>query len=210
MTADFSRPVKLSSQMIDLLDTEDENGWDSHPGRVVELAHQTAQLLVGSRSSVAAEERLSRLEEFIDREGIDTIAELWARAEPVSLPGALWRLFLMREHILSRIDVLPDVVDMGVSELSTIDPIVLGATEPASGKELLDIVNQILEGTFVGDLPAALGRAAALARVISAGLLSWPEPGDGDTGAVLSALQWEELARSLADCAKRATTGDLH
>ena len=32
-----------------------------------------------------------------DRVGLDTLAELWRDADPVSLPGALWALYLLRQ-----------------------------------------------------------------------------------------------------------------
>ena len=33
---------------------------------------------------------------LVDREGVDVIAELWSHADPDSLPGILWRLYLLR------------------------------------------------------------------------------------------------------------------
>ena len=35
--------------------------------------------------------------DLADRIGLDTLAELWRDADPVSLPGALWALYVLRQ-----------------------------------------------------------------------------------------------------------------
>ena len=39
---------------------------------------------------------MERVLTLVDREGVDVIAELWSHADPDSLPGILWRLYLLR------------------------------------------------------------------------------------------------------------------
>ncbi len=197
----------MSPAQLELVEQDDEALWEKHPDRELALAHETAQLLVSHRE--AQDKTLVRLNEFVDREGVDTLAELWAPADPVSLPGALWRLYLMRQHLLSRQDVLGDLVSRGLPQLATIDPVIVGAEEPVTADGVVEIVNQILEGTFNGNLESSLQRASALARVVSAGLLEWPSAEHADSETALSALHWEELARSLAESARRQKTGQL-
>ena len=45
----------------------------------------------GSRPAV-----VDRLVAYTDEHGIDAVAELWSRASAHSLPGALWRIYLLR------------------------------------------------------------------------------------------------------------------
>ncbi|MDQ4086369.1 MAG: hypothetical protein M3165_11180, partial [Actinomycetota bacterium] len=71
------------------------------PALRAEVAHRTAALLVrGARSQQddAVAERVVRL---ADEQGLDTVADLWAGAPPDSLPGALWRLYLLRSWVQS-------------------------------------------------------------------------------------------------------------
>ncbi|CAI8287134.1 MAG: Uncharacterised protein [Cellulomonadaceae bacterium TMED98] len=209
MSASFSKPVRMSSAHLELIDAPDDMLWERHPERALELAHDTAQMVVDHNLSKEAGKTVDRLKEFVDAEGIETLAELWAPAEPSSLPGALWRLFVMRQHLSSRPDVLADLVERGLAQLSTIDPVIVGAQEPVSADGVLEIVNQILEGTFSGNLSSALERAAALARVVSAGLLDWPITDTSDSDTALSALHWEELSRALSESARREKSGQL-
>ena len=208
MSADYSKPVRMSPAQLELVEQDDEALWEKYPERALALAHETAQLLVAGHRQ-APKETLARLNEFVDAEGIDTLAELWAPADPVSLPGALWRLYVMRHHMLSRADLLAGLVGRGLAQLSTIDPVIVGAKEPVAAEGVLEVLNQILLGTFEGSLASALERASALARVVSAGLLDWPAADDDGSGTVLSALHWEELARSLAESARREESGQL-
>ena len=62
--------------------------------------------------------------------------------------------------------------------LSTIDPYVVGAEVPVTADAVASIGDEILTGTFTGDIADAMARAAALARVIAAGLLHWPNGED--------------------------------
>lgn len=209
MSASFSQPVRMSSSHLELIEAPEDMLWERHPERALELAHDTAQMLVNRQSPQSPGEVLGRLMEFVDSEGIDTLAELWAPAEPSSLPGALWRLFVMRKLLSSRSDVLADLVDRGLAQLSTIDPVLVGAEEPVSAEGVLEIVDKILEGTFSGRLSSAFERAAALARVVSAGLLDWPESESSSSTTALSALQWDELSRALSESARREKSGQL-
>ena len=58
-----------------------------------DAASAAAQALL---DAAAAGER-DRLVGLADVVGIDTLAELWRDCDPVSLPGALWVLYLLRQ-----------------------------------------------------------------------------------------------------------------
>lgn len=210
MSGPFSKPVRLTPAQLDAIETDEDSLWERHPERALALAHDTAQLVLGKRAGKTAHPIAARLSRFVDEEGIDTLAELWAPADPSSLPGALCRLYVMRQHLMARQDVVGDLVARGLGQLDTIDPVIVGAEEPVSAEGVLDIVNQILDGTFSGELDVALERAAALARVVSAGLLEWPAEGEEGPGVAFTALQWEELARALAEAARREKVGQLN
>jgi hypothetical protein len=204
------KPVSMAPWRLEASESEEDAIWRLHPERRLAIAHDTAQLLVRGIDGGNSSDTLERLNTFVDREGVDTLAELWAGADPVSLPGALWRLFRIREQVRVREDVIGEVVQRGLDALDTIDPVVVGAQEPVTAAGVGEIINQVLRGGFSGDLAPALERASALARVIAAGLLHWPAADDDQEHDVaLRSLSWGVVATELADCAKREKNGQL-
>ena len=69
------------------------------PAALAEAAHATASLLVESGRATSDEAARARLVALVDEVGLDTIADLWAQRPPRSLPGALWRLYVLREWV---------------------------------------------------------------------------------------------------------------
>ena len=139
------------------------------PAAVVRSAHETAQALVARVRAHPDPVVVDRLVSFAEREGIDAVADLWSRAAPHTLPGALWRLYLLREMIRGDPEAVSLYFDRGVARLPSIDPVVAGAPNPAGPDELLAVADAILRGVFEGDLGIALDRAAAFCRVTAAG-----------------------------------------
>ena len=83
-------PVKFSPEKFEA----HEGGTD--PARVSEAAHLAAQALVSRGRRSRDPEVHERLVRLTDEQGLDGIAEMWAEAPAVSLPGALWRLYALR------------------------------------------------------------------------------------------------------------------
>ena len=202
------KPVRMSPWRLEAAESEEDAIWRLHPERRLAIAHDTAQLLV--RGGARGEDTLERLNAFVDAEGLETLAELWSAADPVSLPGALWRLYLIREQVRTRPDVIGKVVERGIHSLETIDPVVVGAEEPVTAQGVASIIDEVLRGGFAGSLGEALERASSLARVIAAGLLHWPESDDTrEHDVALRSLSWDVVADELADCARREKSGSL-
>lgn len=100
MSGKHRRPAQLSAEQIDLIDG------DVNTEARTELAHATASALVPLRSHNFEAADRARVLSVIDDEGIDLIAESWVDAPELSLPGVLWRGYLLREWIRR----YPDVV----------------------------------------------------------------------------------------------------
>ncbi|WP_375401233.1 DNA-directed RNA polymerase subunit beta [uncultured Amnibacterium sp.] len=163
MTEAFHRPVRMPANRFDAV----QGGED--PAVLVRSAHETAIALVSRVRADPDPQVVERLVAFAEREGIDAVAELWSRAAPATLPGALWRLYLLREMIRHDSAGIALAFERGVARLSSIDPVIAGAPNPAGPEELLAVADEILRGVFQGDLGVALDRAAAFARVTAAG-----------------------------------------
>lgn len=163
MPEQFSRPVRRPTAAFD-------NIVGSHdPAEETRVAHATASALLtrvrADESGVSAD----RLVAFTAEHGIDEIAELWSAAPARTLPGALWRLYLLQLAIHSDPQTAALLYERGRVELQSVDTAVAGAPVPASPGELVVLIDTILRGVFRGDFAVALERAAAFCRVHSSG-----------------------------------------
>lgn len=170
--AEFHRPVRMPVEHFDFM----KGGED--PAVIVRTAHETAQALVSRVRADPDPEVVGRLVEFAEREGIDAVAELWSRAAALSLPGALWRLYLLREMVRRDAEQVSLAFGRGVERLRSVDPVVVGAPSPAGPEELLALADEILRGVFEGDLAVALDRASAFCRITADGSIDLADDAD--------------------------------
>jgi hypothetical protein len=206
--AEFHRPVRMPAEHFDFV----KGGED--PAVIVRSAHETAQALVSRVRANPDPEVVSRLVSFAEREGIDAVAELWSRAAAFSLPGALWRLYLLREMVRRDPELVSLAFNRGAERLRSIDPVVAGAPTPASPEEIMTLADQILRGVFEGDLALALDRAASFARVTADGSLDLADDADATEPAradVLTkrAARLSALAEELSVSARLQRDGAL-
>jgi len=152
------------------------------------------------------DEVVGRLLAYSDEHGIDAIAELWAQSPARSLPGALWRLYLLQLMIHDDPQTAALLYDRGRQASVTVDPVVAGAPNPAGPDELVTLVDTILRGLFTGDFAVALDRAAAFCRVQSSGATHLADDYEGtesDRASALTtrALRLSTYAGDLTSCA---------
>jgi len=167
MADDFHRPVQFGGREFEAF-----AGRDLDPAALMRTAHQTAHAIVSRARESDDPAVVERLVSYTDDHGIDALAELWARSSAHSLPGALWRLYLIRVLIRQDPAGVALLFQRGTEVLATIDPIVAGAPLPAGPQEVTELADRILRGVFDGDFAIALERAAAFCRVAAAGALS--------------------------------------
>jgi hypothetical protein len=172
MADDFHKPTQYSG---DKFDTH-EGGED--PAQILRVAHDTAHALVNRARENDDPAVLERLIAYTDEHGIDAIAELWARSSPRSLPGALWRIYLLRLLIRQDPEGTSLLFQRGSEVLETIDTVVAGAPMPTGPDEITVLADEILRGVFTGDFSIALDRAAAFCRVCAAGATSVADDAD--------------------------------
>lgn len=148
------------------------------PAEVSEVAHESAAVLVGTGRAANDPELTQKLVGLVDELGMSTVAQLWAGRPAVSLPGALWRLYTIREWV--RRDGVGAVTDYDTGRIrADVSQVIAGAAEPPSPEGLRDLVDAILTGVFDGDLAVALERAAAFCRVVSVGRAFQADEHDG-------------------------------
>jgi hypothetical protein len=187
----FRRPARLDPAAADQL----PGGID--PAAQSELAHSSAGALVARARDEAGRdpELVERLLSLVETEGVDTLAALWAGAPADSLPGALWRVYMLREWVRRDPITVSDRYKLGVSR-QEVARVVAGAQHPPGPDEMLALADQVLSGVFTGELDVALERAGAFARILA-------------TGSALDADWIEEARPSEASAVTRRASGLL-
>jgi len=201
MADDFHKPTQFSGAKFESL----KGGED--PAQISRIAHETAQALLARVRESPDPEIVDRLVAYTDEHGIDAVAELWSRATPRSLPGALWRIYLVRLLIRQDAEGTSFLYQRGTDVAVTIDPVVAGAAVPTGPAEIILLADEILRGLFTGDFAIALDRAAAFCRVIATGCasvaddLDHTEPGRSSE-LTTRALRFSTTAQEFTSCAR--------
>ena len=208
MSDEFHKPTQYSGDKFD----EFEGGED--PAHILRVAHDTAQALVNRARETDDPAVIDRLVAYTDEHGIDALAELWARSSAKSLPGALWRIYLVRLLIRQDAEGTSYLFQRGSEILGTIDVLVAGAPMPTGPDEITDLADQILRGLFRGDFATALDRAASFCRVTSAGCTSVADDvettnPDRATELTTKALRFSQMAEEFSVCARLHRAGSL-
>ncbi|MDR0504940.1 MAG: hypothetical protein LBG70_03915 [Bifidobacteriaceae bacterium] len=194
----FHRPALFDARLADNLPGEGD------PADRAAVAHQTAwALLARARSAAPSDPALvARLINLVQSEGIDLLVQLWAPAAPDSLPGALWRLYLLRELVRGDLTVAARY-RLGQSRRE-VDAVIAGSRDIPGPPEMRDLADSILSGVFVGEFDIALHRAAAFCRIVSVGAALDADLIDSPHQANQAIRQSRQLRNMAVDLAKVA------
>jgi len=147
----------------------DELPGDIDPALRSDIAHTTASAIVHQgRRGGDDPELVGRLVGLVEAEGLDVVAAMWADSPPRTLPGALWRLYVLREWVRRDPQTLAERYRLGVT-VAPVHQVVAGVADPTGPGELRDMVDGVLSGVYTGDLAVALERGAAFCRVLATG-----------------------------------------
>ena len=219
MARQFHRPARLDPEAAEQIEGSTDTAVAS------ELAHRAAQALIGGFPGTETEDdpiTRSGIVAAVATNGIDDIAELWADSPATTLPGTLWRLFLVREWI--RRD--PELVDRRyatVIDLTEADDTTnarlesaLSEARPApSPTGLREHLDAVLAGSVEGsvtEIAPLLSATAGFLRALAAG--SNPVWIEDDTDELADRVTRRDsallvTADELTDAARRAAAGLL-
>jgi hypothetical protein len=208
MNAPYRKPALFAGHEFSAFQGGDD------PAEVSAIAHDTARALLSRVRDEAHPEIVEKVVSFADDNGIDTLAELWSRSSAHSLPGALWRMYLIRDLIRAQAEQMSVLFSQGISVLSTADVVVAGAPTPAGPDEMVNLADTILHGAFTGDFSGALDRSAAFCRIVSAGCTAVANESDAAhperaSALTLQASRLTQTAHELAVCARLWRDGAL-
>lgn len=141
---------------------------DEDPASLAAVAHTAAWALMGIGDDSFTDEDVARLRDTVRTRGIDTIAHVWSRSPEFTLPGALWRVYLLHEwYHRDPLLVAERYVDGSRA------PIIQGLEAPVELRSLsliMEEVDSLLRGDLTDDdLEYVLGEASRAMRVLAAG-----------------------------------------
>jgi hypothetical protein len=191
------RPSFLGPAALDAL------GEPSDPIAALQAAHETAAVLLGTGRAAADPDTTARLVALTDEIGLSTLTDLWAQRPARTLPGALWRLYLLREWVRTDSDGAAREYAAGIR--FTEPNHAVAGVEPPGPEEVRRVADEILHGVFSGDFGVALERAAAFCHVVASGRADVT----AGTRAVIQAGRLQELAADLSASAELWREGGL-
>ncbi|ALJ19616.1 hypothetical protein [Microbacterium sp. No. 7] len=205
---EFHKPVRRAGDHLD------RRFSSADPAERSRVATMTATALLTRVRAQPTDAVVQRLIGYATTHGIDTIAELWAHSPARSLPGVLWRIYLLQLMIHEDARTSSLLYERGRAALESADEAIAGASAPAGPDELVVLAEQILHGVFVGDFAIALERAASFCRVESAGAIDLADDYDAtepERGTALTrrALRLSRYADDLTVCAGLWRRGEL-
>lgn len=163
MTTRFRRPAMLSPERAERIIGDED------PAQRSDVAHLTAGVILhGGRRDAQDEEIVNRLITLVDREGIDIVAGMWADSPATTLPGIMWRLYLLREWTKNDDELMARHFRLGTTH-AEVDEVIAGLSYLPGPREVRKGVDAVLSGVFQGDFAVTLERAGALCRVLSTG-----------------------------------------
>lgn len=162
----------------------------SDPIGQLHAAHETAAVLLRTGQAADDPGTVDRLVAIVDEVGLPTLAELWAPRPATSMPGALYRLYLLHEWVTTEADAVAAEFAAGLATGSV--------TAPTTPEQVKQDADEILRGAFTGDFADALDRAASFCLVVAAGRT------DADRAVRLTAL-----ASEFSTCAGLWRSNDL-
>lgn len=157
------RPASLDPQQAELIVGDDD------PAESSELAHGTAQAIIGQPD--APVELAERIRETVVSEGFDAVAALWSRSPATTLPGTLWRLYLLHEWIGRDPHTVAARFEDGSPD---------GVVAPG---QLVDALTGLFAGQHPGDLATICEDTADLLAVLVRGAVSSLAPSSGEDEA---------------------------
>ncbi|MDP9800660.1 hypothetical protein J2S49_000736 [Arcanobacterium wilhelmae] len=155
MSSHPRRPAQLEPEQIERIPGETDTAYNS------ELAHTTAQAIVPLPGVFREDDPGvdDRILAMVRSEGIDVIAESWVRSPEDSLPGILWRGFLLSEWIRR----YPDAVSERLAAAKQVSEREVKASPDQVRQEWANV----FEGAYSGDFGKVLADSAHLTSVLA-------------------------------------------
>lgn len=178
---------------------------DDDPALRSEAGARVATLLVRGTNGSDDSALVERVVGLADEHGLDLVAQLWAHFPASTLPGALWRLYVLRSWVLREPRRAAREFEAG-KRFAPVDEVVAGVVDPPGPEEVAHLVDCVVRGIVTSDLSDVLDRAAAFARLVGVGRANLREDPPKST---TSAARLVETAEALQEAAHQERSGAL-
>lgn len=217
MARQFHRPARLDPEAAEQIEGSADTAVAS------ELAHRAAQALIGGFPTDGEEGPITRagVTAAVASQGVDDVAELWADSPASTLPGTLWRLFLVREWIRRDPQLVASryatTIDLTTDEAATarFEAALSEATPAPAPADMRSHLDEVLAGRLEGSVTALaplLRMTSGFLRALAIGSNSvWIEDDADELADRVTRRDSALLATSeeLAEAARRAAAGLL-
>jgi len=162
MSGEYKKPSLPGSALFEA----QSNGDD--PAELAAAGHRIATLLVRGPRSDTDQGLVDRVLHLADEEGLGVIADLWSHAAADSLPGSLWRLYLLRTWVHRQPDQAAREYVAGKA-YAPVHEVLAGVVDPPGPGEVIELVDTVVRGIVGDDFDVTLDRAASFAHICGVG-----------------------------------------
>ena len=197
----FRRPAPLYDSVAATIPGEPD------PATSSDLAHDSARALLDGVFHSSDPEVVERVVTLAEEDGLADLAALWSNAPAATLPGALWRLYVLHTWSQRNADDLLRRYRAGSRTVPGLRYL-SGLAEPPDVDEVHRTMDAILRGAFTGDLALALRRAGAVATIVAHGTAHLANE-DADDDRTRQAERLLSTGEALTTAGRHAEAGQL-
>lgn len=156
------RPAMLDAEQAENIPGAEDGARSS------EVAHLVAQTLLGIEKDT--DQNVQHLRELLESGGVDTVSELWSASPANTLPGTLWRLYLVYQWYLRDPDLVNERFQQGRGALE------IGQAAPVerSDKSVSTLMEELAAlwqaKTSITGLEPLLDKVADFLHVLASGV----------------------------------------
>ena len=158
----FRRPASLYPSVAESIPG------DPDPSTSTDLAHDSARALLDGVFHSSDPEVVRRVVSLAADDGLTDLATLWSASPATTLPGALWRMYVLHTWVRRSGDEVARRYRAGSRTVPGLRYLT-GFAEPPEVSQVKETMDDILRGAFTGDLGLALRRAGAVATLLAHG-----------------------------------------
>ena len=156
------RPAMLDAEQAENIPGAEDGARSS------EVAHLVAQTLVGIEKD--SDQNVQHLRELLESGGVDTVSELWFALPANTLPGTLWRLYLVYQWYLRDPDLVNERFQQGLSALEIGKAAPVERSEKSVSTLMAELAALWQAKTSITGLEPLLDKVADFLHVLASGV----------------------------------------
>lgn len=156
------RPAMLDAEQAENIPGAEDGARSS------EVAHLVAQTLVGIEKDT--DQNVQHLRELLESGGVDTVSELWSASPANTLPGTLWRLYLVYQWYLRDPKLVNERFRQGLSTLEIGEAAPVERSDKTVSTLMAELAALWQAKTSITGLEPLLDKVADFLHVLASGV----------------------------------------